>query len=828
MEDKVNLARRVRIVGFRASLACAVFCASILVFGDSACVSCRYSRIIESRTASPSNLRWFFAQGYEGLSSIMNSSYILSLLVFTGCAFTGEFQEANNPFVSGNDVTWQSLGQDENDSMPVGNGDVAANVWTEHNGDLVILAAKADAWTACGQLVKLGRVRVQLSPNPFAGATNFTQTLHLEDGRIEITGGVNLLQVWVDANHPVIHVEARLQQPATLLVSLQLWRTARLDKGGLFEWGGHPISIDSAADTVFPAQPGQVAWCHFNPDSIYPIVLTQEHLASILHKYPDPLLHDCFGAVLTGLDLTSIDDRTLKSSTPGKYLRCDLIALTETNVASPQAWHNDIKGRLEQLDPESPRLARAAHDKWWHEFWNRSWINVAGTANANKVSQGYIMQRYMLAASSRGAFPVKFNGGLFTVGHDLDGRHDSNDRNHNPDFRAWGNSYWNQNNRLLYWPLIATGDFDLLKPWFDMYLQALPLAQDRTRIYFHHDGASLPETMLFWGLPNLNDFGWDNPATEPQSHWQRYHIQGTLEVISQMLDEYDITQDAAFAGKNIVPFADAIVTFYDEHWPRDADGKIRMSPTQSLETYQLDAVNPTPDIAGLKSVLPRLVSLPDNLTLPGQRGKWNKELKDLPPIATGKTRNGKLADYGQGDGDGRTIILPAEKYGKADNEENPELYVAFPYRLYGVGRPDLTLAQDTFGARRFPQDTCWGQDGPQSAELGLTDIAKEAAIAEFTHYGDQRFRWFWKAGHDWIPDFDNGGSGMITLQLMLMQCDGKRIQLLPAWPKDWTADFKLHAPYHTTVEGHVENGRLARLKVAPESRRADVTICGQP
>ena len=65
---------------------------------------------------------------------------------------------------------------------------------------------------------------------------------------------------------------------------------------------------------------------------------------------------------------------------------------------------------------------------------------------------------------------------------------------------------------------------------------------------------------------------------------------------------------------------------------------------------------------------------------------------------------------------------------------------------------------------------------------------------------------------------------MITLELMLMQCDGKRIQLLPAWPKDWTADFKLHAPYHTTVEGHVENGQITDLKVTPESRRADVTI----
>ena len=62
---------------------------------------------------------------------------------------------------------------------------------------------------------------------------------------------------------------------------------------------------------------------------------------------------------------------------------------------------------------------------------------------------------------------------------------------------------------------------------------------------------------------------------------------------------------------------------------------------------------------------------------------------------------------------------------------------------------------------------------------------------------------------------DNGGAGMSTLQLMLLQCDGKSIQILPAWPDDWTADFKLHMPYQTTVEGHVEHGK--KVKTAIES-----------
>ncbi len=71
---------------------------------------------------------------------------------------------------------------------------------------------------------------------------------------------------------------------------------------------------------------------------------------------------------------------------------------------------------------------------------------------------------------------------------------------------------------------------------------------------------------------------------------------------------------------------------------------------------------------------------------------------------------------------------------------------------------------------------------------------------------------------------DDGGAGMMTLQLMVMQCDGKRIQLLPAWPGDWTADFKLRAPYKTSVEGHVENGKLTHLKVIPANRAKDVIV----
>jgi hypothetical protein len=729
----------------------------------------------------------------------MKTAVSMLLVAFSWMLASGK--EASQ--VAANDVIWNSPGTNENDSLPVGNGDLAANVWTEQNGDLVLLVAKADAWAETGTLVKLGRVRIQLNPNPFAGATHFTQALKLENGTLELTSGDNNLRVWIDANHPAIHVETHLAQPGNLQAHLELWRRT---------------------DTVLPAGTNHITWCHFNPGSMYPSLLRQEHLESLIPKYPDPLLHRCFGATLTGPGLARSDDHTLKSSAPGQNFRLDLIALTQPQAGAPQTWQTGIDSLTGEVNRANLEPARRAHEQWWQDFWDRSWIHVAGTPDAAKVSQGYVMQRYMMACSSRGEEPVKFNGGLFTVGHDLPAGAKTTEVNHDPDYRRWNECYWNQNNRLLYWPLIATGDGDLLKPWFEMYLKALPLATDRTKLYYHHAGASFPETMHFWGLPKLGDFGANNPSNEIQSHWQRYHIQGTLEVIAQMLDYYEYTGDADFTRHSTVPFADAIVTYYDQHWPREADGKIRMSPAQSLETYQLDAVNPTPDIAGLKAGLSRLLALPKELTSSEQRAAWANQLKDLPPIPMGTTARGKLPPFGLGDTNGRPTILPAEKYGKTSNGENPELYVAFPYRLYGVGKPGLKLAQDTFAARLFHQDTCWGQDGTQAAVLGLTTAAQKAAINEFTDYGNERFPWYWKARNDWIPDLDNGGSGMVTLQLMLMQCDGKRIQLLPAWPVDWTVDFKLHAPYQTTVEGHVEQGKLSNLKVTPAARAKDVIV----
>lgn len=45
-----------------------------------------------------------------------------------------QVRAADSPSLAPNDVVWTALGQNENDSMPIGNGDPAANFWTEQYG----------------------------------------------------------------------------------------------------------------------------------------------------------------------------------------------------------------------------------------------------------------------------------------------------------------------------------------------------------------------------------------------------------------------------------------------------------------------------------------------------------------------------------------------------------------------------------------------------------------------------------------------------------------------------------------------------------------------
>jgi hypothetical protein len=156
----------------------------------------------------------------------------------------------------------------------------------------------------------------------------------------------------------------------------------------------------------------------------------------------------------------------------------------------------------------------------------------------------------------------------------------------------------------------------------------------------------------------------------------------------------------------------------------------------------------------------------------------------------------------------------------------PQFYPLFPFNQFQLGDEEIQTFKNTYLlAPEYRKGTIvsWHQDGIQFARMGM---AKEAGEYNTKKLQDspRRYPTFWGPGHDWVPDHNWGGSGMIGLQEMLLQTIGDQIVLFPAWPKEWDVHFKLHAPLQTIIEGELVNGELKNLKVTPKEREKDLVL----
>jgi hypothetical protein len=732
-----------------------------------------------------------------------------ALAMFVLCFLGTGFAIASG--VSDYDVTWDSPSPDSSGSTPLGNGDVGVNVWMESSGDLLFYIGKTDSWSECARLLKIGRVRVSFSPNRLTSGAKFSQTLRLNEGAVEFSFGEPELRilVWVDANHPEIRVEAESESAFEMTAKSEIWRTEthRLEPGEITSAYGMaeaPHAVEEGPDEIVAPKGRGVAWFHRNCASIWPETMSLQGMGDWAATASDPLMNRTFGALMRGKGFDVESGVSLRSKGARKRHEFSIYCLT-AQTATREEWVEKIAGCASEMDSRKWVSAWDAHCSWWADFWRRSWIRVSGAKDADVVSRGYVLQRFISACGGRGAMPIKFNGSIFTV----EAREKK--KKHNADFREWGGPYWFQNTRLPYWPMFGSGDFEMTLPLFKMFTDSLPFALARTRTYFDHDGAFFPETMYFWGAYANDNYGWardGKKAADVDNKYIRWHWEGQLELLALMLDYYDYTRDEAFLKRTFSPMADAVFTFFDKHYARDDSGKLLMKPGQALETWQ-NVVNPLPEIAGLRFLLERSLSIHEGVFTMEQRNFWRRLLNETPDIPM---KDGILSSAGE--------ILS-----NRGNSENPELYAVFPFRLYGVGKPDLDMARRTYERRDVKGNNGWRQDDTQAAFLGLTDQARKYVAERFANkHEGSRFPAFWGPNFDWIPDQDHGANGVMALQTMLMQTEGEKILLFPAWPKDWDVDFKLHAPNRTTVEGRMRSGVVSELKVDPPEREKDVEV----
>ena len=798
---------------------------------------------------------------------------LLAICLFTLlCHIPGRGQLAD---LQDYNIVWREQSRDASESMPLVGGDMACNVWTE-NGDILLYLQRSGSLSENGEYLKLGRFRIRLKPNPFTAEAAFRQELKLSEGFIEIESGGKdgnknlhvLVKLWVDVYHPVVHIELEADQPIEVVVSYESWRTEDKEllpiqfgreRFACFSLEGYPGKVVRVRDQIKQTGNG-ILFYHRNPEEklIPEILISQQGLEASRDDIFDDIKDRTFGGYLFGegfipdgtgegqYQITPYKSWNLKSDQDRREHHI-MIATHIQQAKTWEEWHRNLEKIIFNAGQNSAEAFEETIS-WWQKFWDRSHIIIhPGKPDPSdpvwQTGRNYQLFRYQLGGNVYGEYPTKFNGGSLIFDPVLVNEKTAFE----PDWRQWGGAiHTAQNQRLLYWPMLKAGDFDAILPQFELYRKGLPGARARVKTHFGHEGAVFSEYMSAPGIVFGAGWGWEGnghrargeeiPFGDPRANGARgYHDTVEAGVManqscayhweSQVEHAYMIMEYHRFSGRDIsiyMPFIKSAIVFFDEHYrlrqemrtgkQLDENGKLVIYPSTSCESYR-GAKNPSDLLAGLKACLGGLLNLGDKYLSPEEKEYYQDFLKRIP-------------DYPFDEQQGKKILKPAESWLKEANQELPQFYPLFPFDQYMIGDEEIQIFKNTYElAPDFRKGTIksWHQDGIFFARMGMTE---EAAGYNTRKLQDspRRYPTFWGPGHDWVPDHNWGGSGMIGLQEMLMQTIGEQILLFPAWPMEWDVDFKLHAPSKTIVEGVLRDGELIELNVFPEYRRRDVIL----
>lgn len=738
---------------------------------------------------------------------------------------------------------WHTQSRNSGESMPCGGGDLGMNVWVE-NGDLLIYMSRGGTFDENNAMLKLGRLRVHLDPNPLAGA-EFRQELVLKDGYLRVRGRDGMLaadiKVWADVFNPAMHIEVKTSAKTKVTAVYESWRYKDLKSVGKennansWKWAP-PSPVITRKDSIAFSQQALVFYHRNDSPNVFDVTVKQQAMDNLKTELYNPLKDLIFGGKLLGENMVpagTVDGKymdtpyrgwRLQTKSPVNRQRIDVVFNTQ-QTATMQAWADSLQIAGKEALRNVHRSAKLSK-KWWNRFWDRSYIflNAEHSDTSSQVWQAgrnYQLFRYMLACNAYGKWPTKFNGGLFTY----DPSAVDSTLRFTPDFRNWGGgTHTAQNQRLVYWPMLKSGDFDMMNSQFAFYLRLQNNANLRSVNYWRHKGASFPEQIENFGLSNPAEYNWKRPDNFDKgveyNKWLEYEWDTVLEFCGMMIAQ------RTYAGQDIrrfLPFIESCLEFFDQHYqhesiqrtgkPFDKDGKLVLFPGSAAETYKMTK-NANSTVSALKVLLTDLLQLPSTILPDSKKVRWQEMLDRLPALSYRVVN-------------GHKMLAPAESWERINNTETPQLYPVYPWGLFGIGLPGLDTARNTYhfdpDALKFRSHVGWKQDNIFAARLGLSGEAARLNVLKLKDSG-RRFPAFWGPGFDWTPDHNWGGSGMIGLQEMLMQCVGDKIYLLPAAPANWNIQFKLHAKGQTIVELKYIAGKLTDLKVTPSSRKKDVIV----
>lgn len=407
-------------------------------------------------------------------------------------------------------------------------------------------------------------------------------------------------------------------------------------------------------------------------------------------------------------------------------------------VASAASFNPDedvaasAMAQLAAAEKKNYAALEASNQKWWHDFWSKSFVQLhSADGVADNCERDYNYFLYLMASSSRGNYPTKFNGMLWITGGDR---------------RQWGGQYWGANQSCLYNNTLFTANHgELLDPQFDMLTGMLPACSLAAKQEWGSQGAYIPETVCFSGpgaVPDdiaaemrelyliqkpweqrsqkFIDYGgtklayasawnwigggdWENgrwiytergsgpygPVTHIFSRGAKYAYQFWL--------RYEYTGDTNWLHDRAYPVLKAVAEFY-RNFPnvkKEADGKYHIHYVNSNEGVW-GAQDTDEEISSMMGIFPVLIKASEILNVDADmRPIWQEFLNNVAPMP--RSDNPEVAD------DFDTNAPPVWIRG---------LPPAFPPRDWVEGRPDGNTMPEWFF------DLCTLESPPQMFEIG--------------------------------------------------------------------------------------------------------------
>jgi hypothetical protein len=525
---------------------------------------------------------------------------------------------------------------------------------------------------------------------------------------------------------------------------------------------------------------------------------------------------------------------------------------------------------LRQLDAAASKgFAAVAREtrEWWRNFWSRGFVRLrSADGQAQFIEQNYHYFLYLMASSSRGKYPPKFNGMLWNTGGDL---------------RTWGAQHWYANLSCYYEAIFAANRFELLDPMFEMYSGMYAASADAARQEWGSEGIYIAETSYFNGLARLPEdiaaemrdlYLLRKPWNERSSRFRQYaetrhphssrwnwiqsgewidgkwvikdrgfgpygavnHIFGsTAKIAYYYWRRYEYTQDREWLRTRAYQMLKGAVEFY-RHFPnlrKGQDGQYHIHHVNSNESVY-GARDTDEDVSSMRGVTAALLRASELLGVDvSERPAWREFLVKLPPLPTSDDPEALKPDGYNGPRVFVRGLKPAIKEGGFLPDSNSLPMWLFDFcNVESADRRVFETAQNTFSAafRNGISSTTpvsvLSKLAIAAASLGRADAVRFLVANQIRALTPERSTAYKQGGvlanrmtlreGPQAIDAQRLGRAAEALHLALLQSNPPApgedaiIRVFPAWPEDWTAQYTLAARGGFLVSSSFERGRV--------------------